>query len=69
MSGLFLAIEKGASPGLALLGFVAYTTAMAIMRLFGERLILSLGRRNVVVVGAAIVACGLAAAAFSPWPG
>jgi MFS family permease len=66
-SALFLAFEKGASEAVAPLGFFAYALAMAVVRLLGERLILAWGRRALVVGGAAIVACGLAVAALSPW--
>jgi MFS family permease len=58
--------DRGASPALAAAGFTAFTAALALGRVAGDRLIARFGRTRVVQVGGLVAAAGSAIAAGSP---
>jgi predicted MFS family arabinose efflux permease len=66
-SAIFLRDVKGIEPELAGLGYAAFSVAMAIMRLVGDKLVDRLNSRTVVVGGSLLGAVGLLIAILSPW--
>jgi MFS family permease len=60
-SGVYLAESLGTSPGIAAGGFLAFSVALTLGRLAGDRLTRRVGHVAVVRVGAAGAAAGLAA--------
>lgn len=61
-SAVYLRSDLRASAGFAAAGFAAFSCAMALGRLFGDRLTLRLGPAAVVCTGGAIASAGLAVA-------
>lgn len=61
-----LSEDFGASPGLAGLGFVAFTSGMTVGRMGGDSVAVRLGDDRTFRVAAALVGLGLAGAAFLP---
>jgi len=66
-SAIFLRDNKGLSEEFAGLGYAAFSVAMAVMRLLGDKIVARLDGKTVVVGGAFIAACGLSLAIFTPW--
>jgi MFS family permease len=60
-SAVYLRSSVGTSPGVAAVGFAAFSAAMTAGRTFGDRLTLRLGPVAVVRIGGAIAAAGLGA--------
>jgi MFS family permease len=58
--------ERGASPALAAAGFSAFTAALALGRLAGDRLLGRFGRRRVVRASGLVAAAGAAAVVAAP---
>jgi MFS family permease len=58
--------ERGASPALAAAGFSAFTAALALVRLSGDRLIARFGRLRVVQVSGLVAAAGSAVVVAAP---
>jgi predicted MFS family arabinose efflux permease len=68
-SGVFLQFNRGFDATMAGLGYAAFSVAMAVMRLRGDKMVQRLGSRKVVVYGALIAAAGYFIAVSIPWPG
>ncbi|MBO0948422.1 MFS transporter [Fibrella forsythiae] len=66
-SAIFLRDIKGIEPELAGVGYAAFSVAMAIMRLVGDKLVARLSSKTVVVGGSLLGAVGLLIAILSPW--
>lgn len=66
-SAIFLRDVKGIEPELAGTGYAAFSIAMAIMRLVGDKLVARLSSKTVVVGGSLVGATGLLIAILSPW--
>ncbi len=66
-SAIFLRDSKGIDADLAGSGYAAFSVAMAIMRLVGDKLVTRLSGKTVVVGGSLLGAVGLAFAVLSPW--
>ena len=66
-SAIFLRDSKGIEAEFAGVGYSAFSIAMAVMRLVGDKLVASLNSKTVVVVGSLIGAAGLGVAVLSPW--
>jgi len=67
-SGVLLHDHRGASLGVASLGYVAFTACQTAGRLVGDRVQARRPARFLVRTGAAVGAAGLALALVSPWP-
>ena len=65
-SGVYLATVAGARPAVAASGYAAFSAAMLLGRLAGDRLVRALARTTVVKAGAALAGLGLALAAAAP---
>jgi MFS family permease len=67
-SGVYIKDELGTGPGLAALGFTAFSVTMTLGRVFGDRLVARLGSVRLVRAGGLIAALGfgLALVASSP---
>ena len=66
-SAIYLRDSKGIDAELAGSGYAAFSVAMAIMRLVGDKLVTRLTGRTVVVGGSLLGAVGLVVAVLSPW--
>jgi predicted MFS family arabinose efflux permease len=65
-SAVFLRTVRGAAPGEAGLGYVAFSATMMIGRLVGDRFVGRLGAVRTVAIGALVAAAGLAFATLAP---
>ncbi|QJD81428.1 MFS transporter [Spirosoma rhododendri] len=65
-SAIYLRDTKGVDPTLAGTGYAAFSVAMAIMRLVGDKLVARLSGKAVVVGGSLLGAAGLAMAVLVP---
>ena len=63
---VFMANELSASPGAAVLGFTAFSGAMAAARFLGDRVIAAIGASRFAVISAAVAAVGLGIAVSAP---
>jgi MFS family permease len=61
-SGVYIKDELGTGPGLAALGFTAFSVTMTLGRLVGDRLVLAFGAVRVVRAGGLVAALGFAVA-------
>ncbi|HWC81324.1 MAG TPA: MFS transporter [Pseudonocardiaceae bacterium] len=68
-SALFLVRERGLAPATAATGYAAFSIAMALFRLFGERWERRWGPHRLVASGGVLAAAGFLAAASIPWWG
>ncbi|WP_080054331.1 MFS transporter [Spirosoma aerolatum] len=66
-SAIFLRDVKGINVELAGVGYASFSIAMALMRLVGDKLVLRLNSKTVVVGGSLVGAVGLLIAILSPW--
>jgi len=66
-SALFLRENRGIDPEFAGIGYAAFSIAMAVMRLLGDKIIMKLDGRIVVITGALVASGGLFLAVFSTW--
>ncbi|GAB3930826.1 MFS transporter [Larkinella terrae] len=66
-SAVFLRDTKGIAPEFAGAGYAAFSVAMAVIRLAGDKLVAHLSGKTVVVGGSLIGAAGLGLAVLSPW--
>ncbi|GAB3786932.1 MFS transporter [Spirosoma horti] len=66
-SAIFLRDIKGINVELAGAGYAAFSIAMATMRLMGDKLVVRLTSKTVVVGGSLVGAVGLLIAILSPW--
>ena len=66
-SAIFLRDTKGIEPAFAGAGYAAFSVAMAVMRLVGDKLVARLNGKTVVVAGSLLGAVGLGIAVLSPW--
>lgn len=66
-SAIFLRDNKGLNPELAGMGYAAFSVAMAIMRLLGDKIVDRFSGKTVVVTGSLLAAAGLSIAILSPW--
>lgn len=66
-SAIFLRDTKGIASEFAGIGYAAFSVAMAIMRLVGDKLVTRLTGKTVVVGGSILGAIGVLIAILSPW--
>lgn len=66
-SALFLR-ERGMEPATAGLGFAAFSAAMTICRLLGDKVVARLGGPRILAFGGLLVAAGYTAAVTFTWP-
>jgi predicted MFS family arabinose efflux permease len=66
-SAVFLRDNRGMDNALAGAGYAAFSVAMAVMRLLGDRLVSRISGQSVVIYGSLIGAAGLSLAIFTPW--
>jgi fucose permease len=66
-SAIFLRDTKGIEPEFVGAGYAAFSIAMALMRLVGDKLVARLNSKTVVVGGSLLGALGLLIAILSPW--
>ncbi|MVM32639.1 MFS transporter [Spirosoma sp. HMF4905] len=66
-SAIFLRDVKGIDAEFAGAGYAAFSVAMAVMRLVGDKLVARLNSKTVVVGGSLLGAVGLLIAILSPW--
>lgn len=66
-SALFLKESRGVQAELAGLGYAAFSVAMAVMRLLGDKIVEKLNKKTVVVGGGMLAATGLFLAVSTPW--
>lgn len=66
-SAVFLKENRGVAIEWAGIGYAAFSIAMAIMRLVGDRIVSRLNARKVVVFGSLLSAFGLLLAVLTPW--
>ena len=64
-SAVFLNQVQGVPPGRAGVGFLVFSVAMTVTRLFGDRAVAALGPHRAVLVGGAAAAAGLLLATFA----
>ncbi|REA63759.1 MFS transporter [Dyadobacter luteus] len=65
-SAVFLQFNRGFDPSMAGLGFAAFSVAMAVMRLTGDKIVHKIGAGKVVLYGALISSAGFLIASFVP---
>jgi predicted MFS family arabinose efflux permease len=65
-SALFLRENRNVEASLSGLGYAAFSVAMATMRLIGDRIVISLSEKTVVVGGALLAGLGVTLAISSP---
>jgi predicted MFS family arabinose efflux permease len=68
-SGVFLQFNRGFDPTAAGLGYAAFSIAMAVMRLTGDKIVQKIGSGKVVVYGALLAALGYFIVVTITWPG
>jgi predicted MFS family arabinose efflux permease len=68
-SAVFLQFNRGFDPELSGIGYAAFSIAMAVMRLSGDRLVKSISPRNMVLYGSLLAAAGFFFAVLVPWTG
>ena len=68
-SAVFLQFYRGFDPALSGIGYAAFSVAMAVMRLSGDRLVSHISSRNMVVYGSLVAAAGFFIAVLAPWSG
>lgn len=66
-SAIFLRDNKGVSPEFTGIGYAAFSVAMAVMRLQGDRLVSKLNSKVVVIGGSLLASFGILIVVFSPW--
>ncbi|KRG77470.1 MFS transporter [Stenotrophomonas chelatiphaga] len=64
-SAVFLNQVQGVPAGRAGLGFLVFSVAMTLTRLFGDRMVAWLGQQRAVLIGGAVAAAGLLLATFA----
>lgn len=67
-SGVFLHSERGVSLEHAGYGFAAFTITMTLFRLTGDRIVSSLGRGRVIILGTLFIVAGYLTAVLIPYP-
>ena len=67
-SALYLATVKGSSIAVASSGYVAFSIAMVICRLFGDPVVARIGGTRTIVGGGLLTALGMTIAVISPNP-
>jgi MFS family permease len=67
-SGVYLKDELGTGPGLAALGFTAFSVTMTAGRLVGDRLLVAFGARRIVRAGGVVAAGGFGLALLAATP-
>lgn len=67
-SGIFLRTERGVPVEQAGLGYAAFAIAMTLLRLTGDKIVSTLGRRRVIVTGTCCIAVGYVLAVTVPHP-
>lgn len=66
-SAVFLRFSRGFDPSVAGLGYAAFSVAMAVGRLLGDRITASLGPVSIVRAGSLIAAAGFFVVTTLPW--
>jgi MFS family permease len=67
-SGVYIKDELGTGPGVAALGFTAFSVTMTLGRIFGDRLVTWLGSVRLVRIGGGVAAVGFGAALLMSAP-
>jgi MFS family permease len=67
-SGVYVKDELGTGPGLAALGFTAFSVTMTLGRIFGDRLVARLGSVRLVRAGGLVAALGFGTALVASSP-
>jgi MFS family permease len=67
-SAVYLATVAGATASRAAFGYAAFSAAMVVGRVFGDRVVRGVGRARVVAAGALIAGAGLSLAVAWPVP-
>jgi MFS family permease len=67
-SGVYIKDELGTGPGVAALGFTAFSVTMTLGRIFGDRLVTALGSVRLVRIGGAVAAVGFGLALLASTP-
>src|SRR5690554_5055116 len=68
-SAVFLQFHRDFDPALSGVGYAAFSIAMAVMRLSGDRLVSRISSRNMVVYGSLVAAAGFFITVLTPWSG
>ncbi len=68
-SAVFLQFNRGFDPSMSGLGYAAFSIAMAVMRLTGDKIVNRIGSDKVVLYGALVSAAGYFIAVSFTWPG
>ena len=68
-SAVFLQFNRNFEPSMSGLGYAAFSIAMAVMRLTGDKIVQQLGSHKIVLYGALVAAAGYFIAVSIPWPG
>ena len=68
-SALFLKENRGVDPSFTGAGYAAFSIAMAVTRLFGDRLVSWLKNDKIVILGSLVAATGMFTAIYMPWLG
>lgn len=68
-SAVFLQFNRGFDPEFSGVGYAAFSIAMAVMRLSGDRLVKRIRPGNIVFYGSLISAAGFFIAVLTPWSG
>jgi len=68
-SAVFLQFHRGFDPAWSGVGYAAFSVAMAVMRLSGDRLVSRISARNIVIYGSLVAAAGFFIAVLTPWSG
>jgi len=66
-SAVFLTENRGLDVTLAGLGYAAFSVAMAVMRLLGDKIVAKIEGKKVVIYGTLLAASGIFIAVTSPW--
>ena len=66
-SAVFLTENRGLDVTLAGLGYAAFSVAMAVMRLLGDKIVAKIEGKKVVIYGTLLAASGIFIAVITPW--
>ena len=66
-SGVFLSSERGVDISMAGYGYSAFAVAMTVCRLAGDAIVMKMGRRRVLLLGALCISLGYCVVVFCPY--
>ncbi|HTE30012.1 MAG TPA: MFS transporter [Chryseolinea sp.] len=67
-SAVFLQFNRGFSPSFSGLGYAAFSIAMAVMRLTGDKIVAKVGTSKIVLYGGLVASAGFLLAVLVPMP-